>query len=116
MFGIFNKSELDSAQICGGIADQLWTLLNTDMAQLTELYARFVLRKNSNVNFYTDKRDPKYLLGWGDLTYVFLREDMESLDKWVSDMKLFSGSQELQIVATEEFARRLGSVLIKRAA
>ena len=112
----FKKSEPDAAQICGGIADQLWLLLNTDMAKLTELYARFVLRKNSKVDFYTDKRDPKYLLGWGDLAYVFLREDMESLDKWVGDMKLFSGSKELQLVATEEFAKRLGMVLIRRAA
>ena len=116
MFGLSKKKDLDELTIVGGIAGQLWTMLNSDMTKLAQPLARFVLRKDLSVNFYNDIRDPKYVLGWGDLAFVLVREDQGALQKWVDDMKLFSGSPELQLAATEEFAKVLGANLSKRAA
>ena len=116
MFGLSKKKDLDELTIVGGIAGQLWTMLNSDMAKVAQPLARFVLRKDSSVIFYDDIRDPKYVLGWGDLAFVLIREDRDALQKWLNDLKLFSGTPDLQQAATEEFAKVLGAKLIKSAA
>ena len=112
MFGLSKRKDLDELTIVGGIAGQLWTMLNSDRTKLAQPLARFVLKKDSSVNFYNDIRNPKYVLGWGDLAFVLIREDQDALQKWVDDMKLFSGSPELQLAATEEFAKVLSVKLI----
>lgn len=49
-------------------------------------YVRLVLRKNSSVLFFSDPRDRKQVLGWGDLTAVLLREAPEEFVAWLKRM------------------------------
>jgi hypothetical protein len=90
----------------------LLTLLNSDPTGLASPYARVVLRKDGTVFLASDKRDPRQILGWGDLTFVFLREDQSALETWVQELKS-AGSPPFQIIATEEFAKFLTGVLMR---
>ena len=115
LFGLFGKKELqppDWAAIAGRISGLLWTLLNTDPKRLASPYARIVLRNDWSVFLVADKRDPRQLLGWGDVSYVFIREEQEVLAKWIDEMRLNS-SPPFQKIATEQFAKVLTRILMK---
>lgn len=115
LFGLFGKRKeaaLNWSLVAGNIASLLWNRANEDPNSITALYSRIVLRKDGAVFMATDKRDPKYLLGWGDISYVFLREDPEVLASWIQKLKNSTGSPPLQLIATEEFAKALTHTLM----
>ena len=114
MFGFGKKRELDWPLIAGNISKILWVTLNEDFQKLAQPYARFVVGKNSSVQFYNDVRDPKYILGWGDLEWVALRENEQALSRWVDELKKAAGSPDFQLIATEEFAKVLVSALMSK--
>jgi hypothetical protein len=60
-----------------------------------------------------EKRDPKYLLGWGDVSFVFIRENEQALSNWVEELKLHIGSPAFQQIATEDFAKVLTRTLMQ---
>lgn len=114
-FGHFGKKHVETPDwpaIAGRISEILWTLLNTDPNRLASPYARIVLRKDWSVFLAADKRDPRQILGWGDISYVFVREEQAALVKWVDEMKLDS-SAIFQKIATEEFSKVLTRILMK---
>jgi hypothetical protein len=107
LLGLFGKKlPINWATVTGQIAGLLLTLLSTDPKLLGSTYARIVVRKDGRVFLATDKRDPRYILGWGDLNFVFLREDRAALETWINDLKTAT-SPLFQQIATEEFAKIL---------
>ena len=115
LFGMFRKKEDEPPnwpEIAGRIAGLLWTLLSTEPKRLASPYARIVLRNDWSVFLAEDKRDPKYILGWGDVTYVFLRENQSALSQWVEELKS-NLSPPFQLIATEEYAKSLSQVLMQ---
>ena len=114
MFGFGKKRELDWPLIAGSISKTLWVTLNEDFQQLAQPYARFVVGKNSSVHFYNDVRDPRHIMGWGDIEWVALREDEQALARWVDELKSASGSPEFQLIATEGFAKVLVGALMRK--
>ena len=116
LFGLFGKKQntgIDWPRVAGNIAGLLWTLVNTDPKAVANPYARIVLRKDSSVFLASDKRDPKYLLGWGDLSFVYIRENETALSSWIEELKLQAGSPAFQQIATEEFAKVLTRTLMQ---
>jgi hypothetical protein len=91
--------------VAAHLAGALWTLLNTHPEMLTSPYARAVLRHDWGVGIASDKRDPKQILGKGDVSFVFLREDQAAFATWVEGIK--SGSPMFQQIETEQFAKAL---------
>ena len=115
LFGLFGKKsepEINWPDVAGRIAGTLITLLNTDPRGLASPYARVVLRKDGTVFLSSDKRDPRQILGWEDLSFVFLRDNQAALENWVSELKS-AGSPPFQQIATEEFAKSLTRVLMQ---
>lgn len=116
LFGLFGKKPepaINWPDVAGRIAGMLQTLLNSDPKGLASPYARVVLRKDGNVFMCSDKRDPRQILGWGDLSFVFLRENQTALETWVEELRS-AGSPPFQQIATEEFAKSLTRVLMQR--
>lgn len=115
LFVIFGKKPEQTIvwhEVAGRISGLLLTLLNTDPKGLASPYARVVLRKDGTIFLAADKRDPRQILGWGDLSYVFLRENQAALETWVDELKSAS-SAPFQQIATEEFAKSLTRVLMQ---
>ena len=115
LFGLFGKKQeqaISWPEVAGRIAGMLLTLLNTDPKGLASPYARVVLRKDGTIFLAADKRNPRQILGWGDLSFVFLRENQTALETWVDEMKA-AGSPPFQQIATEEFAKTLTRVLMQ---
>ena len=74
LFGLFGKKQeqaISWPEVAGRIAGMLLTLLNTDPKGLASPYARVVLRKDGTIFLGADKRNPRQILGWGDLSFVF---------------------------------------------
>jgi hypothetical protein len=116
LFSIFGNKQtkgIDCMQVAGNISGLLWTLINTDPTSLANPYVRIVLRKDGSVFVAGDKRDPKYLLGWGDVSFAFVREDSAALAKWVEELKINTDSPPFQQIATEEFAKSLTRLLMR---
>ena len=115
LFGFGKKQEegIDWVRVAGNISGLLWTSLNADPKIVANPYARIVLRKDSSVFLASDKRDPKHLLGWGDVSFVFIREDEGALAKWLEELKANTGSPPFQQIATEEYAKTLTRVLMQ---
>ena len=116
LFGLFGKKsepEINWLEIAGRISGMLITLLNTDPKGLASPYARLILRKDGSVFLSADKRDPKQILGWGDIGFVFLRENQSALENWVNELKT-TDSPLFQQAATEEFAKSLTRILMQR--
>lgn len=114
LFGLFGKTQeqiISWPEVAGRITAMLLALLNSDPKGLANPYARVVLRKDGTVFLASDKRDPRQIIGWGDLTYVFLRENQSALETWVKELKA-ADSPPFQVIATEEFAKCLTRVLI----
>jgi hypothetical protein len=114
-FGLFGKKPeqvINWPKVAGQITGMLLTLLNTDPKGLASPYARVVLRKDGSVFLSADERDPRQILGWGDLSFVFLREDQVALKTWVDELKS-SSSAPFQQIATEEFAKSLTRTLMR---
>lgn len=115
LFGLFGKKQqqpINWPEVAGKITGMLLTLLNTDPGGLASQYARLVLRKDGTIFLATDKRDPRQILGWGDLTFVFLRENQGALETWVKELKS-ADSPPFQQIATEEFAKSLTRTLMQ---
>ena len=115
LFGFGKKQEegIDWVRVAGNISGLLWTAMTTDPKSVANPYARIVLRKDSSVFFANDKRDSKYLLGWGDVSFVFIREDNAALAEWVEELKINSVSPPFQQIATEEYAKTLTRSLMQ---
>jgi hypothetical protein len=114
LFGLFGKNTEEAPNwpvVAGRIAGLLVGMLNSDPKGLASLYARVVLRKDWSVFLASDKRDPRQILGWGDLSYVFLREKPDALENWVNELKT-NPSPPFQQIATEEYAKLLTRVLM----
>lgn len=114
MFGFGKKRELDWPLIARNISQILWITMNEDSQQLAKPYARFVVGKNSSVQFYNDVRNPKYIMGWGDVAWVAIRENEQALSRWVEELKQATGSSDFQLIATEEFAKTLVRMLMRK--
>ena len=117
MFGLFKKSTIekspiDWAVVAGRVAGLLAHLMSTDPSALVNPYARIVLHKKGDVSFSDDKRDPRYLLGWGDISYAFIRENKSALQVWVDDLNRSLGSPAFQLIATESFAKKITLILM----
>lgn len=104
--------QINWAEVAGRIAGMLLTLLSTDPKGLASPFARVILRKDGTVFLAADKRDPRQILGWGDLSFVFLRENQAALETWIGELKE-AGSPFFQQAATEEFAKSLTRVLMQ---
>lgn len=115
LFGFGKKQEvgIDWVKVAANISGLIWTAMSTDPKSLASPYVRVVLRKDSSVSLASDKRDPKYLLGWGDVSYIFIREDNEALSKWINELKTYAESPAFQLIATEEYAKTLTRILMK---
>lgn len=115
LFGLLRKKPekiISWIAVAGRVASMLLTMLNTDPKGLASPYSRVVLRKDGTVFIAADKRDPRQILGRGDLSYVFLRENQAALKAWVDELKV-TDSPPFQQIATEEFAKSLTRVLIQ---
>lgn len=115
MFGLFGKRAQKVPNwpvIAGQLSDQLWHLLVNDPKVLASPYARVVLREDWTVFISSDKRDPKYILGWGDLSFIFFREEQAALEKWGAGLKSIP-EPFFQQIETEEFAKVLVHALMK---
>lgn len=115
LFGIFGKKQeqaINWPDVAGRISGMLLTLLNTDPKALASPYARVILQKDGRVFLASDKRDPRQILGWGDLSFVSLRESQSALEAWVDELKS-ADSPFFQHVATENFAKSLTRVLMQ---
>ena len=118
LFGLLGKKQerdISWSEVAGRISGLLIALLSADPKSLVNPYARFVLRKDGTVFLASDKRNPKQILGWGDLTFVFLRENEAVLKTWVEELKVAT-SQPFQQIATEEFAKSLTRALMQSIA
>ena len=107
--GFFGKKtpSIDWAVVAGRMSGILVELLNHDPGALSKQYARFVLRSDGNVGMFFDERNPKYILGHGDVAFVFIRQNTEFLKHWVEELKSSHGSPMFQRAATEAFAKTL---------
>lgn len=107
--GFFGKKDppIDWAVVVGRMSGTLLEMLNHDPTALSKQYARFVLRSNGDVGMYFDERNPKYILGHGDVAFAFIRQDTESLKRWVGELKSSHGTPMFQTAATEAFAKTL---------
>jgi hypothetical protein len=91
LFGLLRKKPekvISWTAVAGRIAGMLLTMLNTDPKGLASPYSRVVLRKDGTVFIAADKRDLRQILGRGDLSYVFLRENQAALKAWVDELKV----------------------------
>ena len=116
LFGLFGKKPeqtISWPDVAGRISGMLLTMLHTDPKGLVSQYARVVLRKGGTVFLASDKRDPRQILGWGDLTFVFLRENQGALAAWVDELKA-ADSPTFQQIATEEYAKGLTRRFMQR--
>lgn len=115
LFGLFGKippKGADWPAVAGQLSGMLWHLLATEPKILASPYARVVLRKDWTVFIASDKRDPKYILGWGDVSFVFFQEEQAALAKWVEGLKSIPYPR-FQQIETEEFAKALVRALMK---
>lgn len=113
--GFFGKKETavaDWPSVAAQLAGTLWHLLNTDPKILASPYTRVVLRNNWSIFIASDKRDPKYLLGFGDASFVFFQEEQAAFAKWIGGMKE-NPSPPFQQIETEEFAKVLVRALMR---
>lgn len=113
IFGKIREEEINWPVVAGNIARLLWAQMNMDPKSLANPYARIILKKNSTVFLSGDKRDPKYFLGWGDVSYVLIHEDAAALKKWVEKLKEYAEAPPFQQIATEEFAKTLTRTLME---
>ena len=78
-------------------------------------YVRLVLRKNSDVLFFHDARDRKYVLGWSDLTAVLLRDAPEDFIEWLNRVDGVDDMAGL-VHHTENFSEVMTVALRRKAA
>lgn len=110
----FKKKPIEWDRVAGNVAFSLLHMMQGDMPSLAKQYARFILKKDGSVAMYFDERPPQHLLGWGDISFAFLRQDEAALKEWVNELKQSTGSPEFQIIATERFAMTLTRLLMQQ--
>jgi len=103
----FRKKPIDWPHVAGQISGYLLTLMQENVEALAQPYARFVLDKNSRVHMYFDERDPRHILGFGDIAFAFIRQDRSALERWARELKEAGDIPMFQIIATEEFAKSM---------
>ncbi len=112
LFDFFRKPKRVShpnaewVEVTANLAGTLWTMLHTHPEMLASPYARVVLRDDWSVGIACDKRPPDKLLGSGDVSFVFLREDQAAYERWVNGLRDIP-SPFFQQIETEQFARFL---------
>ena len=116
LFGLFGKKKQRSAQadwvgVTAKLSRTLWHMMQTDPKMLASPFTRVVLHDDWNVGIASDKRDPDKILGNHDVCFVFLQEDRAALAHWISELKADS-IPAFQQIATEEYAKKLVSVLM----
>lgn len=113
MFGFGRKKHFpDWLEVAARLSPLIWTQLQTDPRVLASPFARIVLRQDGSTSIACDKRNPNHLLGWGDLTYVFLQEHPEALKNWISSLRS-TDDPRLQLIHTEEFAKAMTRALMQ---
>jgi hypothetical protein len=114
LLGLFGKKNTEFPGwhiVAGRISGLLWTAMNNDPSKIANQYSRIVLQKDWNVFLASDKRDPRQILGWGDISYVHIHEESEAVNEWIEELKNNS-MPPFQLIATEEFAKKLTRILM----
>jgi len=115
MFGFGRKKSFpDWPEIAAKLSTLIWTQMQTDPRVLASPFARIVLRHDGSMSIACDQRNPKFLLGWGDLTFVFLQEHPAVLKSWIASLKS-TDDPRLQLMHTEEFAKEMTIALLSSA-
>lgn len=114
MFG--KQKSINWATVKKQITSNLVAAKETCPLDLVESpYVRLVLRRNSDVQFFSDVRDRKYVLGWGDLTAVLLREAPDDFIAWLNRV---DGVEDMVglVHNTEPFSEVMMAALKNKAA
>jgi len=115
MFGFGRKKSFpDWVEIAGKLSALIWTQMQIDPKVLANPFARIVLHKDGSTSIACDKRNPNHLLGWGDLTFVFLQEHPAVLKSWIASLKS-TDDPRVQLMHTEEFAKAMTRALLSSA-
>ena len=110
--GIFNKARpIDWQQAYKATVATLFAVFSTDFEALASPYARLVLTNASKIDFYSDVRNIRYVLGWGDLTAILLHEEHDALVVWAKNCVAAEGDTLAMLIHTEIFSKILITAL-----
>lgn len=116
MFGFGRKKNFpDWLEVAAKLSALIWTQLQTNPKVLASPFSRIVLRQDGSTTIACDERNPNHLLGWGDLTFVFLQEHPDVLKNWISSLRS-TDDPRLQLIHTEEFAKAMTRALMQSTA
>ena len=86
-------------------------MLHEHPEMLANPYARVVLFESWSVGIACDKPPPDKILGKGQVSFVFLREDENAYENWIKGLRAIP-DEFFQKIETETFAK----VLVRKLA
>ena len=101
-----NRANSEWIDVTANLSGTLWTLLHSHPEMLANPYSRVVLRDDWAVGIACDKRPPDKVLGVGEVSFVFLREDQSAYDNWINGLRNIPDAV-FQKIETEQFAKAL---------
>lgn len=113
--GLFSrKPTVDWGTVHRNATATLIAVYSSGPMQFATQYARLVLNSRSEVHFHGDERDPKFFLGWGDLTVIGLYEDRAALLAWAEGCEQLLGNIPALVGHTQPYVTTLVRALQER--
>ena len=105
------RSDTEWFDVAANLSGTLWTMLHEHPEMLANPYARVVLFESWSVGIACDKPPPDKILGKGQVSFVFLREDANAYENWIKGLRAIP-DEFFQKIETETFAK----VLVRKLA